>query len=102
MAKKRRLSWAVMLDGRAIWTLNAVPKYSQYGESLRRFRGVEYRRWDPTRSKLGAAISRARQTQYELLPKKEILVYILVQDTAPQFLIFTTKYVERIMRRVAE
>ena len=41
MAKKRRLSWAVMIDGRSIWTLNAVPKRSQYGESLRKFRGVE-------------------------------------------------------------
>ena len=39
MAKKRRLSWAVMIDGRSIWTLNAVPKRSQYGESLRKFRG---------------------------------------------------------------
>ena len=70
MAKKRRLSWAVMIDGRAIWTLNAVPKHSQYGETLRKFRGTEYRRWDPTRSKLGAAISRARETQYDLLPQE--------------------------------
>ena len=29
MAKKRRLSWAVIIDGRSIWTLNAVPKHSQ-------------------------------------------------------------------------
>ena len=70
MAKKRRLSWAVIIDGRAIWTLNAVPKLSQYGETLRKFRGTEYRRWDPTRSKLGAAISRARETQYDLLPQE--------------------------------
>ena len=58
-----------MIDGRTIWTRNAVPKHSQYGESLRRFKGIEYRRWDPTRSKLGAALTRARQTQYELLPE---------------------------------
>lgn len=70
MAKKRRLSWAVMIDGRAIWTLNAVPKRSQYGESLRRFKGIEFRRWDPSRSKLGAALSRARKTQYDLMPQE--------------------------------
>ena len=70
MGKKRRLSWAVMIDGRAIWTRNAVPKLSQYGESLRRFKGTEHRRWDPTRSKLGAALSRARHTQYDLLPQE--------------------------------
>ena len=68
MGKQRKLSPAVLIDGRAIWTKNAVPRTSQYGESLRKFRGIEFRRWDPTRSKLGAAISRARQTQYELLP----------------------------------
>ena len=77
MGKKRRLSWAVMIDGRSIWTLNAVPKKSQYGEALRKFRGVEYRRWDPTRSKLGAALSRARKTQYELLPDEgETCLYL--------------------------
>lgn len=70
MGKKRRLSWAVMIDGRSIWTRNAVLKHSQYGESLRRFKGTEYRRWDPTRSKLGAALSRARRTQYDLLPEE--------------------------------
>lgn len=57
-----------MIDGKAIWSLNAVPKQSVYGETLRKFRGEEYRRWDPTRSKLGAAIARARSSQYELLP----------------------------------
>lgn len=67
--RKRRLSWAVLVEGRSIWTRNANPKTSVYGESLRRFKGDEYRRWDPTRSKLGAAISRARNTQYELLPE---------------------------------
>ena len=77
MGKKRRLSWAVMIDGRSIWTLNAVPKLSQYGESLRKFRGEEYRRWDPTRSKLGAGLSRSRQSQYELLPNEgETCLYL--------------------------
>jgi fibrillarin-like rRNA methylase len=68
VAKLRQISWAVVVDGRTLWTRNAVPKYSQYGEQLRRFKGVEYRRWDPTRSKLGAGLSRARNTQYDLLP----------------------------------
>ncbi|MGY8754442.1 MAG: fibrillarin-like rRNA/tRNA 2'-O-methyltransferase [Candidatus Poseidoniales archaeon] len=70
MGKKRRLSGAVLIDGRSIWTRNACPKVSQYGESLRRFQGVEHRRWDPTRSKLGAALARARHTQYDLLPEE--------------------------------
>ena len=77
MGKKRRLSWAVMIDGRSIWTLNAVPKKSQYGEALRKFRGEEYRRWDPTRSKLGAALSRARYSQYELFRKEGESCFLL-------------------------
>ena len=100
MAKKRRLSWAVMIDGRSIWTLNAVPKRSQYGESLRKFRGEEYRRWDPTRSKLGAGLSRARNTQYELLPDEGDTCLYLGAGMAPRFHTFMTTYVVRITKRV--
>jgi len=69
MPKMRKISWAVFIDRKTIWTKNAVPKHSQYGEQLRRFKGTEYRRWNPTRSKLGAAITRAKNSQYELLPE---------------------------------
>ena len=62
------LSWAVMKDGRALWSQNAVPKTAVYGESLRRFSGTEFRRWDPSRSKLGAAIQRTRRNPSWLLP----------------------------------
>ena len=44
--RKTMLSWAVMKDGRALWTMNAVPKRAVYGESLRSFSGTEFRRWD--------------------------------------------------------
>ncbi|MGB9960071.1 MAG: fibrillarin-like rRNA/tRNA 2'-O-methyltransferase [Candidatus Bathyarchaeales archaeon] len=37
-------------------TINLVPGKSVYGEKLVRFEGVEYRLWDPFRSKLSAAI----------------------------------------------
>ena len=70
LGKKRRLSWAVMLDGKAIWSLNSVPKESVYGEPLRKFRGVEYRRWDPTRSKLGAGLSRAKKKSIRTTSKR--------------------------------
>ena len=51
--KKRRrgpraLSPTVRLERRTLWTMNAVPGTSVYGESLRRFSGQEHRRWDPT------------------------------------------------------
>jgi len=72
--KKRRqrgpqqLSSAVRLDRRTLWTLNAVPGEDVYGETLRRFSGKEHRRWDPTRSKLGAGMLRTKGDPADLLP----------------------------------
>ncbi|MFT4313039.1 MAG: fibrillarin-like rRNA/tRNA 2'-O-methyltransferase [Candidatus Woesearchaeota archaeon] len=40
------------------WTKNLVPKVSVYGEKLFRQGEIEYRQWDPKRSKLGAALKK--------------------------------------------
>ena len=64
----RQLSSTVRLDRRTIWTENAVPGAAVYGESLRRFSGTEHRRWDPSRSKLGAGMLRTKRDPSELLP----------------------------------
>lgn len=71
------LSWAVMREGKSIWSINAVPGHSVYGESLRRIQGMECRRWDPTRSKLGAAILRTRNDAALLLPEEGSTVLYL-------------------------
>ena len=42
-------------EGR-LYTVNAVPGTAVYGEPLVRSEGVEYRAWDPYRSKLAAAM----------------------------------------------
>ena len=75
--RRSMLSWAVMKDGRTLWTLNAVPKKAVYGESLRNFSGTEFRRWDPTRSKLGAALVRTRRAPELLLPEEGTTVLYL-------------------------
>ena len=72
MAKRRRirpLSDYVLLEGRNVWTVNANPGVAVRGESLRKFRGVEHRRWDPNRSKLGAGLLRTQNDPSNLLPK---------------------------------
>ena len=71
------LSWAVMKDGRTLWSKNAVPKTAVYGESLRKFSGTEFRRWDPSRSKLGAAIMRTHRNPSWLLPDEGTTVLYL-------------------------
>jgi len=82
LAKTRRnvaemISWAVRYDRRAIWSINANPKSSVYGESLKRFEGIEYRRWDPNRSKLGAGLMRTKNEKSKLLPQKGSTVLYL-------------------------
>ena len=64
----RPLSDSVLMEGRNIWTVNANPGVAIRGETLRKFRGVEHRRWDPNRSKLSAGILRTRKDPSDLLP----------------------------------
>jgi fibrillarin-like rRNA methylase len=71
------LSWAVRLEGRALWSENADVGVAVYGESLRNFGGAQYRRWDPSRSKLGAGIMRTKGDKSLLLPKEGSTVLYL-------------------------
>jgi len=49
--------WAILEDGsRKLATKNLTPGKNVYGERLVRHKGVEYRLWDPFRSKFAAAI----------------------------------------------
>ena len=52
----------VFTDGKNIYTMNLVPKESVYGESIVKIRDIEYRRWDPYRSKLSAFIKKGGVT----------------------------------------
>jgi len=55
--------WAITEDGsRKLATKNLAPGKTVYGERLIRFKGVEYRLWDPYRSKLAAAILKNLKT----------------------------------------
>lgn len=65
----QQLSSTVRLDRRTLWTVNAVPGTAVYGETLRTFAGQEHRRWDPTRSKLGAGMLRTGRDPADLLPE---------------------------------
>ena len=62
------MSETVLLEGRNVWTVNANPGVAVRGESMRKFRGIEHRRWDPNRSKLGAGLLRTRNDPTLLLP----------------------------------
>ena len=71
------LTWAIRLEGRALWSENANAGTAVYGETLRKFGGIEYRRWDPSRSKLGAGIMRTKRDKSLLLPEEGSTVLYL-------------------------
>lgn len=48
----------VFREGRDLYTVNATPGVRVYGETLRTVAGIEYRQWDPFRSKLAAWLLR--------------------------------------------
>ncbi len=52
----------VLTDGVWLYTRNLVPGRTVYGEGLVREDGIEYRRWDATRSKLAAYLKRGGRT----------------------------------------
>jgi fibrillarin-like pre-rRNA processing protein len=62
----------VWREGRELFTRNAVPGTSVYGEPLRRSDSVEYRGWDPWRSKLAALLARGAPTSV-LEPPRSVL-----------------------------
>ncbi|MDP6334224.1 MAG: fibrillarin-like rRNA/tRNA 2'-O-methyltransferase, partial [Candidatus Poseidoniaceae archaeon] len=71
------ISSGVRYERRALWTVNSNPRTSVYGETLKKFGGIEYRRWDPNRSKLGAGLMRTNREKYLLMPEEGTTVLYL-------------------------
>ncbi len=68
MARVRDISDYVRIEGRNLWSRNAVKGTSVRGERLKREGRKEWRRWNPRSSKLGAGLLRATQDAEGLLP----------------------------------
>ena len=66
--KSKQIVWGVRKEGRTLWTRNAVKGISVRGERRKRDGRIEWRRWDPTRSKVAAAILRTIEDPSTLLP----------------------------------
>ena len=70
MAKPVKLGWGVRREGRnGIWTRNAVKGVSVRGERRKRDSRIEWRAWDPNRSKVAAALLRTNFDATDLLPE---------------------------------
>ena len=65
--------WVRLKDGsRRLATKNLAPGKNVYGEQLISFKGLEYRIWDPFRSKLAAAILKGL-TSVPIQPRHRVL-----------------------------
>ena len=74
----RPLSDAVRLDGHAPWTWSANPGEAVYGETLRKVKHGEWRRWDPRRSKVASGLLRTSGAPERLLPSAgDHVLYLL-------------------------
>jgi len=63
-----QICWGVRKEGRTLWTRNAVKGKSVRGERRKRDRKIEWRRWDPTKSKVAAALLRTSSEPSSILP----------------------------------
>jgi len=64
----------VFRDGRDLFTVNRTPGASVYGEALESGDGVEYRKWDPFRSKLAGLLLKGPSA--ELLGNPRSILYL--------------------------
>ena len=68
LPKSTPICWGVKKEGRTLWTRNAVKGKSVRGERRKRDGRVEWRRWDPTKSKVAAALLRTSSEPSSILP----------------------------------
>ena len=69
MARKPKLAWGIRREGRSLWTRNAVRGVSVRGERRKTDARIECRFWDPSRSKVAAALLRTANDPSQLLPE---------------------------------
>jgi len=69
LARKPKLAWGIRREGRSLWTRNAVRGVSVRGERRKTDARIEWRFWDPSRSKVAAALLRTANDPSQLLPE---------------------------------
>ncbi|MBI5061395.1 MAG: fibrillarin-like rRNA/tRNA 2'-O-methyltransferase [Candidatus Aenigmarchaeota archaeon] len=99
----------IYFEGKRIFTVNLVPGQRVYNERLIKHGSDELREWDPTRSKLGAAIVNDMK---EMPMKKDSIVLYLgastgttvshVSDIASHGAVYAVEFAERVFRNLLE
>ncbi|MBJ29201.1 MAG: hypothetical protein CMB61_03985 [Euryarchaeota archaeon] len=67
--KSESLGWGIKREGRSLWTRNAVKGTSVRGERRKKEGRIEWRFWNPTKSKVAASILRTKQDPRKMIPE---------------------------------
>ena len=98
----------VFRSGRLLYTENLVPGQRVYGEKLLR-KGKEYREWDPSRSKLGAALLKGLKNMP--ICKESKVLYLgastgttvsHVSDITREGIVYAVEFAERVFHPLLE
>ena len=92
-----------------VYTENLIPGIRVYGERLINYKGIEYREWDPYRSKLAALI--LENPEIDILTELTSCLYLgassgttisHVSDLIPNGVIFGVEFAERSIRQLIQ
>lgn len=92
-----------------LYTENLIPGMRVYGERLINFKGIEYREWDPNRSKLAALI--LENPEIDILTDLTSCLYLgassgttisHLSDIIPSGVIFGVEFAERSIRQLIQ
>ncbi|TFG07878.1 MAG: fibrillarin-like rRNA/tRNA 2'-O-methyltransferase [Promethearchaeota archaeon] len=97
------------LENAKMYTKNLTPGQNVYGEKLVEYKGIEFREWDPYRSKLAALISENPITNF-LSPDAKFLylgagsgtTISHLSDIAENGLIYGVEFAERSIRQLIQ
>ena len=99
----------VFTDGANLYTENLTPGRSVYGERLVAVRGVEYRQWDPQRSKLAALLLKGwkilpldRASQVLYLGAASGTTVSHVSDIALEGTVFAVEISRRVFQKLLD
>ena len=72
MARRKpiQLAWGIRKEGRSLWTRNAVKGISVRGERRKKDSRIEWRHWDPTKSKVAASLLKTQREPSLMLPRE--------------------------------
>ena len=100
----------ILIRNRKIYTINSVPGSKVYGELLISIKGVEYREWNPYRSKLAAALLRGMRKMPIKYGKNVLYLGAAEGTTAShvadivgtEAIVFCVDFAPRVMRKLVD